>query len=569
MPIAEAPPRPGRAADRKQGPEDGRNWVEALPLAELEAKGRALVRRGGRQIALFATRAGVRAVANRCPHEGYPLSEGTLAEDGPGPGDPGPDDPGPGDPGPDGGGPACTLTCNWHNWKFDLETGEVVGGGDPVRVFPVAVRAGMVHLDLTDPPPAERIDRALAGLRQGFRRPERDRIARDLARIEAAGGDPRVAVAAAVGWTHDRLEYGTTHAYAALPDWLALAAAADDPVDRLACLVETVGHVADDSLRHPAFPYPQGARPWDEAAFVAAVEAEDEAAAVALARGGLALGGMPAVDRGLCRAALAHYQDFGHSAIYVEKTREAAGRLGDPAAVEPLVLALVRSLVNARREDLIPEFRAYRPARSRWTGRGAARAKPADFCRASVAKCLERTLAASGDVRRLYDAMLEAAAWQMLRADPVYASRTVQPVSQNVDRLDFSHAVTFANAGRRMAERHPELWPDVLLQLACFLGRNGGHVDPGQDWRRWQVPDVDGFLASAAGAVIDHGQAEYIVTAHFAKMLCAVREEVAAAPNAAWVPALAAALNRFLHEPLRRILTRRIAHQARATVKGE
>ena len=59
------------------------------------------------------------------------------------------------------------------------------------------------------------------------------------------------------------------------------------------------------------------------------------------------------------------------------------------------------------------------------------------------------------------------------------------------------------------------------------------------------------------------------MTAHFAKMVCAVREEVAAAPNAAWVPALVAALNRFLNEPFRRILTRRIAHQARETIKGE
>ncbi|MEQ8815621.1 MAG: Rieske 2Fe-2S domain-containing protein [Thalassobaculum sp.] len=550
--VTEARPKPA---------DGGRRWVAALPLADLQAKGRALVRRDGRQIALFATAAGVRAIANRCPHEGYPLSEGTLADGGAAEG-----------AGADGA--ACTLTCNWHNWKFDLDTGEVVGGGDAVRVYPVEIRDGVVHLDVTDPPPEARMDRALAGLRDGFRRPRRDRFARDLARIEAAGGDPRRALAAAVTWTHDRLEWGTEHGYAALPDWLALADAAADPVDRLACLVETVGHLADDALRHPAFPYPAGSLAWDEDGFVAAVEAEDEAAAVRLARGGLAAGGpgaagFDAVDRGLCRAALGHYQDFGHSAIYVEKTREAIARLGDQAPVEALVLALVRSLVYARREDLIPEFRAYRPAREAWTGRGSAKAKPADFCRASVSKCLERALAASGDVERLYDAMLEAAAWQLLRADPLYAARADQPVSRNVDRLDFSHAITFANAGRRMAARHRMLWPDVLLQVACFLGRNGGYVAPGYDWRQWQVADVDGFLASAAAGVIDHGQAEYIVTAHLAKMLCAVREEVAVAPNAARVPALAAALNRFLNEPYRRILPRRIAHQARETVRGE
>lgn len=534
--IEPAPPAEARAS-----------WVATLALDELQAKGRALVKRGGRQIALFATAGGVRAIANRCPHEGYPLSEGTLAES----------------------GGTCTLTCNWHNWKFDLETGAVAGGGDPVRVFPVEIRDGTIHVDIANPPAETRIAGALAGLRDGLRLNQRDRIARDLARIDAAGGDLRRAVAAAVEWTHDRLEYGTQHGYAALPDWLALAEAAADPVDRLACAVETVGHLGDDGLRHPAWPYPAGSVTWDEDAFVAAVEAEDEAGAVRLARGGLAAGGFEVLDRGLCRAALLHYQDFGHAAIYVEKTREAVLRLGDLAPVEPLALALVRSLVNAQREDLIPEFKAYRPAREAWTERGSAKAKPADFCRASVAKCLERTLAASGDIRRLYDAMLEAAAWQLLRADPLYATRAAQPVSQNVGRLDFSHAITFANAGRRMAARHRELWPDVLLQLACFLGRNGGFVDPGYDWRQWVVADVDGYLAGAAGGVIDHGQAEYIVTAHLAKMLCAVRDEVAEAPQAAWAPTLAAALNRFLNEPFRRILTRRIAHQARETVRGE
>ena len=552
-----------RAASSLDRPPAGRVWIAALPLADLAAKGRALVRRGGRQIALFATAGGVRAIANRCPHEGYPLSEGTLAEG----------------PAPDGAegsatdGAACVLTCNWHNWKFDLATGEVVGGGDAVRVYPVEIRDGVVHVDVTELPAEARIARALAGLKDGFRRPQRDRFARDLARIEAAGGDPRRVLAAAVRWTHDRLEYGTEHGYAALPDWLALAEAAGDPVDRLACLVETVGHLADDALRHPAYPYPEGSLPWDEDGFVAAIAAEDEAAAVRLARGGVAAGGWDGVDRGLCRAALMHYQDFGHSAIYVEKTREAVARLGAhapaEAPVEPLVLALVRSLVNARREDLIPEFKAYRPARDAWNGRGRGKAGPADFYRASVAKCLQRTLAASGDLDRLYGAMLEAASWQLLHADPLYAVRADQPVSRNVGRLDFSHAITFANAGRRMAARHRELWPDVLLQLACFLGRNGGYVDPGYDWRQWQVADVDGFLATAADGVIDHGQAEYIVTAHRAKMLCAVREEVAQAPHAAWVPTLAAALNRFLNEPFRRILPRRIALQARATVRAE
>src|SRR5690348_12944849 len=56
---------------------------------------RKLVRANGKQILLLEVEGKTYAIANRCPHEGYPLSEGTL-------------------------NPGCLLTCNWHNWKFDL-----------------------------------------------------------------------------------------------------------------------------------------------------------------------------------------------------------------------------------------------------------------------------------------------------------------------------------------------------------------------------------------------------------------------------------------------------------------
>ena len=54
------------------------SWVRAIDLADLEREGRAVVRLEGRQIAVFATPEGIRACNNRCPHEGYPLSQGTL-----------------------------------------------------------------------------------------------------------------------------------------------------------------------------------------------------------------------------------------------------------------------------------------------------------------------------------------------------------------------------------------------------------------------------------------------------------------------------------------------------------
>ena len=55
-------------------------WARAASLDTLRDKGRLVFRTQGRQIALFDTPHGVLACNNRCPHEGYPLREGSLDE---------------------------------------------------------------------------------------------------------------------------------------------------------------------------------------------------------------------------------------------------------------------------------------------------------------------------------------------------------------------------------------------------------------------------------------------------------------------------------------------------------
>jgi len=47
-----------------------------------------------------------------------PLSEGTLKDD--------------------------VLTCDWHNWKFNLRDGACVHGGEDVRLYPIRVEDGGV-----------------------------------------------------------------------------------------------------------------------------------------------------------------------------------------------------------------------------------------------------------------------------------------------------------------------------------------------------------------------------------------------------------------------------------------
>ena len=189
-------------------------WTQVISHAALKQKRKAVVRRNGKQIALFDTPDGVFACNNRCPHEGYPLREGSLDE-------------------------GCILTCNWHNWKFDLKNGANLYGGDRLRVYPVELRNGDVWLDLTDEPFQARHDKIMKNLREAFNDHSYDRIAREIARLRLAGADPTEAVAAAIHWSHDRFEFGWSHAYAGAAEWLTLFdERAGDDETQLVCLME-------------------------------------------------------------------------------------------------------------------------------------------------------------------------------------------------------------------------------------------------------------------------------------------------------------------------------------------
>ncbi|MEM7173434.1 MAG: Rieske 2Fe-2S domain-containing protein [Pseudomonadota bacterium] len=392
--------------------------VQVASLAELSEKGSKVIKVGRKQILLWHGNKGVFACNNRCPHEGYPLKEGTVSD-------------------------GCILTCNWHNWKFDLESGDTLVGGDKLRRYPVELRGDEIWLDVSDPSGNERADLAIVSLKDSFRRLEYDRMAREIARLKAAGADPLDAIRSAFAWTHDHLEYGTTHAQAAAADWLAMRQElATDEADDLVPLVEIVGHLAYDSLREQCYPFPQEVMPYNQEGLVAAIEEENEDAAIAYLRGalksGLSYGDLlPA----LARAALTHYADFGHSAIYVYKTGQLIDHIG-PEVAEPLLLALVRSLCYAFREDLIPEFRGYQEKTTalaaNLSNRGKTPITAADFRGLSAKRAMALCVESKASQQDLFDALLGTAAWNMLYFDRSYEQRSDRPVSDNVGWLDFT-----------------------------------------------------------------------------------------------------------------------------------
>jgi nitrite reductase/ring-hydroxylating ferredoxin subunit len=120
---------------------------------------------GGHAIALFAAGDVIYAVDNRCPHMGFPLDRGTLADG--------------------------ILTCHWHHARFDLESGGTFDqfAGD-VRTFPVEIRDGEVWVDVGGPtdPAAYHHGR----LRDGLERDIPLVLAKAVIGLLDAGADPAV-----------------------------------------------------------------------------------------------------------------------------------------------------------------------------------------------------------------------------------------------------------------------------------------------------------------------------------------------------------------------------------------
>ncbi|HKX17884.1 MAG TPA: Rieske (2Fe-2S) protein [bacterium] len=98
-------------------------WLRVARADDVLRSGRLAVHLDGHAVALFASDGHIYAVDNRCPHMGFPLDRGSVADG--------------------------ILTCHWHHARFDL-----AGGGtfdqfaDDVRSYPVEIRGDDVYVDL-------------------------------------------------------------------------------------------------------------------------------------------------------------------------------------------------------------------------------------------------------------------------------------------------------------------------------------------------------------------------------------------------------------------------------------
>ncbi|NUQ35779.1 MAG: Rieske 2Fe-2S domain-containing protein [Planctomycetaceae bacterium] len=518
------------------------SWEKAIGLEDLRAKGgTAVVRLGTKQLALFERGDNVYAIDNRCPHEGYPLSQGTV----------------------DG---KCVLTCQWHNWKFDLATGKCLLGQDDVARYPTDIQNGAIMVETTGPSKEQIEAKLMAALRRAFDKREYGRMARELTRMDFNGLDLVQVISGAICWSFERFEYGMTHAHAAAVDWLSLYDRATDREDRIICMTEALDHLSNDALDKPRFPYAEGTKPWNADGFLQAFEAEDEPTAIQLIRGALAEGrGWDDLEETITRAALAHYADFGHSLIYVQKTGELVSRLGNDV-LEPMLCLLVRDMIYATREELIPEFRHYGETLKTLPAFGSgnpANPEMPGLRDASIHQALTHT---SEHVARwqhdaVFRGLVRACAENMLCFDTSFDTEPHQEVQFGKNWLQFTHALTFAEAARILCGKYPDLWGKSLLQMACFVGRNKAAVDFGMDVSEWLINDVVAFEREVYRIITDHGLSEPIRPCHLLKTGLATLSLINHVDEHT-VTLLRAALNRYFHTPSKSKHVRRTAYQA-------
>lgn len=525
---------------KPKGQTRGKNLVNLGPVPELGERGRAVLKVEGRQIALFETEGRLFAINNRCPHEGYPLVEGSLKKD-------------------------CKLACNWHGWTFDLASGQATQGRDAVKTYAVTRVNGDILVDLT--PESEEIRRAKAygELDEAVAEHDYERIARSLARLEVAGEGEEAILRHVIGNSITRFERGFGHAFAGLADWLALRAGEEQSRRRTA-LLEAVGHISWDMLMGTDAPLPTGVKRWNAKACLAALEDMKETEAIAYVRGAFAEGhGFDAVKPVFLELIFSHYAGFGHPAIYVMKAEELINRLGDEVAL-PLALSIARYLCHAAREDLIPEFRGFADYLQVTPGSTAV-PKPENLSGQSVRQVMALTAASSALEPQMWETLLAASAINMLRFDVERQHGIAQPIAQNIGWLDFTHAITFAEAVHHHASRDGSLWQSGLMQMAAFVGRNAPYLGTEVE-ERWFVDDLEGFFAAEKAALYNMDEGDYIYAVHRLKMLRA-SEALTRLVSADTARLVVAALQRYLRSHTRQRHPARTAFQAWQTVSRE
>jgi len=96
-------------------------FVKVASLSELNPGSAKVIEVMGKTIALFNVGGKIYATDNTCLHQGGPLGEGELMGE--------------------------VIVCPWHQWEYNVRTGEVVGESSAkVLTYPVQVEGSDIKV---------------------------------------------------------------------------------------------------------------------------------------------------------------------------------------------------------------------------------------------------------------------------------------------------------------------------------------------------------------------------------------------------------------------------------------
>jgi nitrite reductase/ring-hydroxylating ferredoxin subunit len=419
-------------------------FVRVAELRDVPVGGGKVVKKRGKQVALVRVdEARIYAIDNRCPHEGYPLVEGTVKD--------------------------CVLTCDWHNWKFDLSSGECLRGGEDVRAYPLELRGSSVWLDLSDGDPAALRPVVQKSFEDAVAERDMGRAARDVLRLLELGVTPEELITKAAIYAADRLEWGWDHGLTVAAECvraLPLYKGAEVVIP----VTQAVAGATDRALRRPVRQKPapiavEGGLEEARRRFLDLLEAEEHAAAEAVFTGALASGmGPEETKRWLFPAATEHFLSYGHGLIYTVRAIQMLERVGWARAAD-LLPALVFQIAWGTREDRLPYmrrfqamFRAIEPElpglfelQARGGGadngawdEGALFTKILDGSIEEGFKAVHEALRAGVPASRILDVISAASGERLLRFD----ARIDRDPQREEGWLDVTHLITHTHAAR-------------------------------------------------------------------------------------------------------------------------
>jgi len=120
----------------------GEGLVEVGPESEFDDGDHAIVEVGRAEVGVIKAEGEFYALRNQCPHDGGPVCQGNVQRELVG------EFTGTGERVDQYYSDNCIVSCPWHGWSFELETGKHIGD-DRIRVptYDVVVEGGTVYVD--------------------------------------------------------------------------------------------------------------------------------------------------------------------------------------------------------------------------------------------------------------------------------------------------------------------------------------------------------------------------------------------------------------------------------------